>query len=91
MDIDVTRIRMYNQCDRPFDGLSGISLNTAIKKNHIKVIALGNEAKKYLLKASIEEFFVLPHPSGRNRLLNDKKFVEKTLAQCQNYIYKGVA
>lgn len=91
MNLDVTRMRMYNQIDKPFDGMSGISLNTAIKTNHIKVIALGGAAKKYLLKAGIEEFFILPHPSGRNRLLNDKKFVKKTLEQCQDYIYKGVA
>lgn len=91
MDLDVTRMRMYNQSDKPFEGLSGTSLNLAIAKNHIKVIALGTEAKKYLLKAGINEFFVLPHPSGRNRLLNDKKFVKQTLAQCRDYLYKGVS
>lgn len=90
MDVDITRIRMYNQCDKPFEGLSGTSLNMAVQKNHIKVIALGEAAKKYLLKAGIEEFFVLPHPSGRNRLLNDKKFIKETLEQCRDYIYKGV-
>src|SRR5665213_2208169 len=88
MDLDVTRMRMFNQSDKPFEGLSGVSLNLAITKGHIKVIALGGEAKKYLLKAGIEEFFVLPHPSGRNRLLNDEKFVKKTLEQCRDYIYK---
>lgn len=89
IDLDVTRMRMYNQIDKPFEGLSGVSLNTAIKTNHIKVIALGNAAQKYLLKAGIEEFFVLPHPSGRNRKLNDKEYVKKTLQQCKDYIYKG--
>ena len=91
MDVDVTRMKMFNQSDKPFEGLSGVSLNLAIKKGHIKVIALGGEAKKYLLKAGIEEFFVLPHPSPKNRLLNDQKFVDKTLTQCKDYIYKGVA
>lgn len=91
MDVDITRIRLYNQIDKPFEGLSGAALNIAIKNNHIKVIALGEAAKKYLLKAGIQEFFVLPHPSGRNRLLNDKKFIKKTLDQCHNYIYKGVS
>ena len=90
MDVDITRVRLYNQSDKPFDGLSGVSLNSAIEKNHIKVVALGNEAKKYLLKAGINEFFILPHPSGRNRKLNDAEFVKKTLDQCRDYIYKGV-
>jgi len=87
MDLDVSRMRMYNQSDAPFDGLSGVSLNIAIKKKHIKVIALGVEAKKYLLAAGIEEFFCLPHPSPKNLLLNDKDFVDKTLEQCRSYIY----
>lgn len=91
MNVDITRVRMYNQSDKPFEGLSGTTLNIAIDKKHIKVIALGEAAKKYLIKANINEFFVLPHPSGRNRLLNDKKFVKKTLEQCKDYIYKGVA
>lgn len=91
MDVDVTRMRMYNQIDKPFEGLSGTSLNIAISKNHIKVVALGSAAKKYLLKAGINEFFVLPHPSGLNRKLNDKKFVEDTLEKCQEYIYAGVS
>lgn len=89
MDVDVSRVRMYNQSDKPFEGMSGISVNTAIEINHIKVIALGNAAKKYLLKVGIKEFFILPHPSGRNRKLNDKDFVKKTLEQCRDYIYKG--
>lgn len=91
INVDVTRMRMYNQIDKPFEGLSGVSLNTAIKTGHIKVIALGAEAKKYLLKAGIDEFFILPHPSGRNRQLNDEKFVQKTLEQCRDYIYQGVS
>jgi hypothetical protein len=89
MNVDVSRIRLYNQIDKPFDGLSGASLNLAIKKKHIKVVALGVEAKKYLLAAGIEEFYCLPHPSSRNRLLNDEDFVKKTLSQCRDYIYQG--
>ena len=84
MNVDIGRVRLYNQIDKPFEGLSGVSLNLAIKKNHIKVIALGGEAKKYLLKAGIEEFFCLPHPSLRNRKLNNQEYVKKTLQQCKD-------
>lgn len=91
MDIDVTRIRMFNQSDNPFPQFGIKSLNIAIKENHIKVVVLGEVAKKYVLKAGVDEFFVLPHPSPANRKLNDHKFVKDTLKQCKNYIYKGVA
>lgn len=90
MDIDITRVRMYNQCDNPFPGFSADSLNRAIEADHTKVIALGNNAMNYLLKVGVEEFFLLPHPSGRNLKLNDPKFVKATLSQCRRYIYEGV-
>lgn len=87
MDLDVTRMRLYNRIDQPFDGISGVSLNLAIKKNHIKVIALGGEAKKYLLKAGIDEFFILPHPSSANKAKHKPDFLIPKLQQCRDYIY----
>lgn len=91
MNIDVTRVRMFNQCDNPFPQYGIHSLNIAIQQNHIKVVALGGAAQKYLLKAGVNEFYVLPHPSPKNRKLNDAKFIKNTLNQCREYIYKGVA
>lgn len=32
--------------------------------------------------------FMLPHPSGLNRTLNDKKFVAKILSQCKDWLIK---
>jgi len=91
MNVDITRVRLYNQIDNPFEGISGASLNAAIRNGHIKVIALGVNAQKYLLKTAIYEFYVLPHPSSRNRKLNDKEFVKKILGQCEAFIYRGSA
>lgn len=92
MDVDITRVRMYNQSDKPFDNyLSRQSLNQAVQLGQIKVIALGQKAADYLIKTNIDEFFLLPHPSGRNRLINNKKFVTEKLGACKNYIYKGVS
>lgn len=88
MDVDVTRVRFYNQSDDPFRGYSGQSLNQAIHHNHIRVLALGVKAKNYLLKSNIEEFFALPHPSSRNLVTNDKKYVKTVLEQCRSYIYE---
>ena len=49
------------------------------------VIALGNEASKALTKENIPHLKI-PHPSGKNYLLNDKKNVDKFLKQCKDYI-----
>lgn len=48
-------------------------------------IALGNEASRRLDKLGIEHF-KLPHPSPRNRLLNDKDFIDSELKKCHSYL-----
>ena len=49
------------------------------------VIALGNEASKALTKENIPHLKI-PHPSGKNYLLNNKKNVDKFLKECKDYI-----
>ncbi len=91
MDVDVSRVRFYNQNDGPFDnGMSRATLNQAVKLGQIKVLALGQKASGYLNKVGVDEYFVLPHPSGKNRLLNDKEYVAHKLGACRKYIYEGV-
>lgn len=48
-----------------------------------KLIALGNNASKRL-----KEFphFKLPHPSGRNRQINNKEFIANKLLECKKYL-----
>lgn len=50
-----------------------------------KVVALGNNASKKLYAHNVLHF-KLPHPSGRNRQLNDKKFIDKKLAECREWL-----
>jgi hypothetical protein len=91
IDIDITRVRMYNEIDRPFSTPFGrASLNKAVELQQIKVIALGQKAAAYLAKAGIDEFFVLPHPSPKNQDLKDKEYVDNKLGACRTYIYEGV-
>lgn len=52
-----------------------------------KVIALGNIASKVLKYADIEHF-KLPHPSGLNRKLNDKKWLNNELEKAKEYLYE---
>lgn len=50
-----------------------------------KFIALGKNAQKRLTKLGVK-FFPMEHPSGLNRKLNDKKYIETKLKECSNYI-----
>lgn len=52
------------------------------KKGH-KFIALGNNASKALKSVP---HFKLPHPSGRNRQINDPKFIEAKLRECKKWL-----
>lgn len=87
MRIDISRVRLYNQSDSPFDGDSARFLNKGIEKGVIKVIALGKKAMEYLNDTGVSEYYALPHPSGLNRQLNNKKKLKQTLDACQVYIY----
>lgn len=49
------------------------------------VIALGNKASERLAKYDIEHF-KLPHPSPRNRKLNNRLFIENELKLCKKYM-----
>jgi hypothetical protein len=50
-----------------------------------KVIALGAKASERLLEHGVSNF-KLPHPSGLNRQLNDKKVVEGHLDACLSWL-----
>ncbi len=50
-----------------------------------KVIALGNTASNALKLLKVEHF-KLPHPSPRNRQLNDLQFVNCKLEECRIYL-----
>lgn len=73
-----TGYRLINQCDYPWDNLyvAHLSYNTIF-------IALGNNASKAL--GDIPHF-KLPHPSGRNRQINDKKFIDERLNACKEWL-----
>jgi len=55
-------------------------------EGHEKVIAFGNFPSNVLNKINVSHF-MLPHPSGLNRKLNDKTYELEQLAKCKEYIY----
>lgn len=67
---------IYNRLDIAWDRFNSDSY---------KVVALGYNASA-TLKAYGVEHFRLPHPSGRNRLLNNKDFIGIKLLECKEFI-----
>lgn len=66
------------------DNLSRIR-NVLEEYNPTHIIALGQIAARALKKLDTN-YYVLPHPSPKNRKLNDKIFVEETLKECKEYL-----
>jgi len=53
--------------------------------DHAPIIALGKNASKRLDSECLDHF-KMPHPSGRNRLLNDKSFIAGKLIECKKWL-----
>lgn len=76
---DCTKIRIINQCDYEDYEL------TYLCSHSEAVITLGANASK-LLEILHCPHFKLPHPSGRNRQINDKAFIASKLEECRNWL-----
>lgn len=81
MGIDGAHVVMVNRVDPSFNNLV-----IQATLGRYKIIALGEEAKKALMHLGVADFFCLPHPSGRNRKLNNKKYVADLLEQCKTWV-----
>lgn len=53
-----------------------------------KIIALGKTASTALTLLGVD-FLEMPHPSGRNRLLNNKEYVNEKIAQLRSYVIRS--
>jgi uracil-DNA glycosylase len=53
-------------------------------KGATKIVALGKTAAKALSMLGVQ-FCEMPHPSGRNRLLNDPDYVAEKIKRLQEY------
>ena len=53
-----------------------------------RIIALGNSASVALKMLKLEHY-KLPHPSSKNRKLNNKDELQNELKECKVYIYEN--
>ena len=74
-------ISMVNRTDPEF---SVVLIRATLKR--YQIIALGEEAAQALAHHGVVNYFKLPHPSGRNRKLNNKKYVAEILQKCKTWI-----
>lgn len=82
MNIDITNVMLVNKDQIPMWFLAA---DDETRLHRHTYVALGNEAEK-VLKDQKLTYFKLPHPSGRNRLLNDKSFIDSELKKCYDYL-----
>jgi hypothetical protein len=77
MDIDIRNVDLINKnqvTEYPFMYFD-------------RIIVLGDAAEKEVKKIYTKsKYFKLPHPSGLNRKLNDKKWLNKQLKACKKWL-----
>ena len=89
-------VAYYSFCNT-FDDISSaekskVDFNRLIELScdYSKIIALGNFVSDALNTISVSHF-KLPHPSPRNRLLNDREFEKFVVGQCKTYLIERIA
>lgn len=87
LDIDIHNVKLYNSSEpdteeRIKHQIFITEVNSGIDW---RIIALGKNASKFMDKIEIE-YFELPHPSGLNRKLNDKKYIDSLLKECKKWL-----
>lgn len=91
MKLDVNEVLLcnINHFFEYFNGEFGVetpNLTTDIHpEDGDKILVLGREAEKFI-KTTPYKYFYLPHPSGRNRVLNNKSEVKKILTKCRKWL-----
>ena len=86
--ININRYSFMNCVDTPGKvKLEDVNYNKVVDtaRDYNKIIALGNFVSE-VLDVLMLDHFKLPHPSGLNRKINDKQYIEQELNKCRNYI-----
>lgn len=87
-EMRVDSYSFMNVIDQPGDvhhSMVDYTSLTFTLKRYKRVIALGNFVSDVLKRANIEHF-KLPHPSPRNRMLNNPEKISLILSECAKYV-----
>lgn len=83
MDVSIYNIKLINSSEPTAkDDI------TSYAQSGGKIIALGETAAN-LCEEMVVPHFKMPHPSGRNKINNDKTKIKNYLYECRKYIYKN--
>lgn len=80
LNISINDVMLVNQCDLGPDDFFALD----IPDNAI--VALGKVAALELRRHKIVNYFELPHPSPRNRKLNDRVYESEELKKCKAWL-----
>jgi len=83
--VSFTNLSFDPEWDFKFKTFDHTLLCTSLE-NYVKIIAWGSMVSSYLNRLGFKEHFVLPHPSPRNRKLNDHKYIRNKLRECKEFI-----
>lgn len=85
---DVQYFSFINLSQQPgkFDhSTADIDLISSLAKNYDRVITLGAIVDSVMTKCGVEHM-AMPHPSGLNRLLNDRDFECRMITECREWL-----
>lgn len=91
LDVDINNVILMNKDEFDYDYVScritrnGCTISD--KPRDCKIVVLGNNAEEVVDMYGMLNYFKLPHPSGLNRKLNDKKWLQKELSKCKKYLH----
>lgn len=71
--------------DFSFKNIDRDMLCTILPK-YDRIVCWGDRVSSYLVRLGFVNHFVLPHPSGLNRKINDVEYVNECLKECKKYV-----
>lgn len=90
---DVTAINASKKLGKVTrNDIDELGILSIILQTDIKIICLGEYAETAVIEVAYRhkicdiDMFTLPHPSGLNRKLNDKKQLDTTLKHCREWL-----
>ncbi len=92
MDLDITKVRFHYIDKKPFDGYMGlVTLNKAVALNQIRVLSLSDNAREYLDKVGVKDFYVMPNPMDvQAHEVKDFKMMKILTKDCKAYVFKEI-